>query len=84
MAAGVPQQLRIGDRKIANRQLASTQAALFGALPLEAVIAPLRGDKQREQEPTNDAVPVAGRDRILVSHLSQPFILPLVIRILFA
>jgi hypothetical protein len=34
---------------------------------VEAVIAPLRGDKQREQEPTNDAVPVAGRDRILVS-----------------
>ena len=33
---------------------------------VEAVIAPLRGDKQREQEPTNDAVPVAGRDRILV------------------
>ena len=65
-AAGVPQQLRIRDRKIANRQLASTHAALFGALPVEAVIAPLRGDKQREQEPTNDAVPVAGRDRILV------------------
>ena len=66
MAAGVPQQLWIRDRGIANRQLASTHAALFGALPVEAVIAPLRGDKQREQEPTNDAVPVAGRDRILV------------------
>jgi hypothetical protein len=37
---------------------------------VEAVIAPLRGDKQREQEPTNDAVPVAGRDRILVLALS--------------
>jgi len=33
---------------------------------VEAVIAPLRGDKQREREPTNDAVPVAGRGRILV------------------
>lgn len=33
---------------------------------VEAVIAPLRGDKQREQEFTDDAVPVAGRDRILV------------------
>lgn len=32
---------------------------------VEAVIAPLRGDKQREQEFTDDAVPVAGRDRIL-------------------
>jgi hypothetical protein len=59
-------------------------AALFGALLIEAVIAPLRGDKQPEQEFTNDAVPVAGRDRILFSagffHL--PF--SLVIRILFA
>jgi len=51
---------------------------------VEAVIAPLRGDKQREQEPTNDAVPVAGRDRILVLRLSSLFILPLAIRILFA
>lgn len=40
--------------------------ALFGGLLVEAVIAPLRGDKQREQGFTNDAVPVAGRDRILV------------------
>jgi hypothetical protein len=38
---------------------------------VEAVIAPLRGDKQREQEPTNDAVPVAGRDRILVFQVSK-------------
>ncbi|MGB8060867.1 MAG: hypothetical protein WCF26_03085 [Candidatus Sulfotelmatobacter sp.] len=48
---------------------------------VEAVIAPLRGDKQREQEPTNDAVPVAGRDRILV--FAAPFV-ALAIRILFA
>ena len=41
---------------------------------VEAVIAPLRGDKQREQEPTNDAVPVAGRDRILVLRLFELFV----------
>lgn len=80
-AAGVPQQLQIREREFANKQLASIHAALFGGCMVEAVIAPLRGDKQREQEPTNDAVPVAGRDRILV--FAAPFV-ALAIRILFA